>query len=238
MELFIAGMVISLVAWVVSCRHTIRFIRQVCEAPETIHDTMLPIGCAVFQLLVVYVLIWVWLQPTAVSETGPLAFVSVLLYPGIAPLELMKTWFSFEDFIRVPLVGSGVAFAISAMLLHNNLRGYAQWAWPTFALLTATATFVLIAEIRFHQKLASAAAKLAPDCLDTGSILNAIAIAGAEYQFNLHAAARKGHDLYAWSFRHGDFYKVPDDAKRNVGVPRGPIANFQSCHGFKSKTIP
>jgi hypothetical protein len=231
------GVIGSIIIWVMTGWEDFSFLRAIPNTSRSAR-VVLPFDAAVFQFLIFLLAIWSWLQPATLSEVGAFIWLSVLFFPLAAPLVIGSILHGFGEFIDIPILSGGITFAVSAFALSKYLRGWAQWVWPTLSLIAATSTFLLIADMRFDSLLEVAAQRLSPDCLDTGSIRHALAIQGAEYQFNLYAAARKGAGLYAWSFRTRDFYKVPESAMRNVRAPRGPIASFPSCYADKKVPNP
>lgn len=146
------------------------------------------------------------------SLNGPL----LLLLPVVAPFFVVSVWSKFYSFLAIP---SLVALLITTAVIFTWLRfatGRGRAFWPTVAITTFLVTLLVAGEIQFYRDVRSASGKYEPDCLDAGSFIAAVQGGSPEFQFDLHAAFHKGPDMYAWSFRQRDFYKLPETIGQNV----------------------
>lgn len=198
-------------------------------------ETRLSFGSATLKLLVATLVGYAVLLPTQVSEAGPFAIFGILGWPILAPYAFANALQTFPDILLVPAAIASVFGLVVAFYAMKQERRAWRLFWPALSVIAWLIAFLSVAQVLFNINLQRAAFKLAPDCLDAGSIIHALAISGAEYQWHLHAGARKGDALYGWSFRQLDFYRIPDAAVSNVGSPRGAIGQFPSCYDVKPK---
>lgn len=172
---------------------------------------------AILQFLVVsYLLHAIFLSRASL----PAFLLGALFWPVFAPGALLWAYSTYFAFLGVPLLVSALA-AIVAGFLHYRFLGRARNFWPTTSVIVGFLSFLVAGEFQFHSRLENAAASLPPVCVTSDSFLNSMRHAGADFQFHLHAEAIKAGDLYAWSFRENDFYKVPDSARGNVRTHPG-----------------
>jgi hypothetical protein len=170
----------------------------------------------------------------ALTSRGGASFGDWLLVASVWPLFIpmlgLYVWSKFFSFLALPLLGAIISAAITTLLWRRFLTGRWRAIWPIVAVLTFSITIIGLCQLQFDRDLASSAARLAPDCLDQKSFLEAVRLAGRQ-NFGLHASAAKGDDAYGWSFRSRDFYKLPPNVKKNVFPHRGSrtVAPYRSC---------
>ncbi len=85
-------------------------------------------------------------------------------------------WSQFYGFLVLPLLG---AFAVSATATLAWIKLAAdRWRtlWMSIAVFSFSATILALCQIQFHRDVVSAAKRLAPDCLDSRSFLDAFAV--------------------------------------------------------------
>jgi hypothetical protein len=79
----------------------------------------------------------------------------------------------------------------------------------------------------FRQSLLAAAHEIKADCVDAGTILEALIITQQEFASAPHARARRGEANFTWSFSELDLVAT------EPGVPWGPpmrgLAPYASC---------
>lgn len=156
--------------------------------------------------------------------------ITALLPVGL-PLFGLFAWSKFYGFLAWPLLCATLVSATAVAVWTSRLTGRPRLLWPTVLVVSFFATFVAVGEFRFHRDVRSAAERLSPDCLDAGSLLDALASGVGHGRFSLHAAARKGSETFGWSFRKRDFYKVPETVDRNVRSARSRwfVSRYPSC---------
>lgn len=150
------------------------------------------------------------------DQLGTPAVIAVLGWPVTGPYRLALGALELPWSVGLPAaLGLGAAIAVGA--LSAGYGRLVAMLCPAAATIAFFAAFIVAGEVRFHLALRSAAARLAPDCLDAGSWRHSIAIAGQHPQPHLHAGARKGADRYGWSHRANRFYRIPEQAYASVG---------------------
>lgn len=204
---------VSLAIWFVifsDLFHKINEIRNGRASPQTMLASR---GGMALQVVVVFVLSMALVRRD--NSVGGL-LLNVLLLPVFAPFAVVSVWSKFFSFLAIP---SLVALLITSAAIFTWLRFVAGWGrafWPTVAVTTLLVTLLIAGEIQFYRDVRLAAGKYEPDCLDAGSFMAAVLGGSPEFQFDLHAAFHKGADMYAWSFRQRDFYKLPETIVQNV----------------------
>jgi hypothetical protein len=147
-------------------------------------------------------------------------FIAIPWYLNI----ISKYWLLFETPVIAGIVAASTLLVVLAMLFR-------QRAWY-FAPALATATLcaiTLIAAMRTSTNAQAAGiASLQPDCSFPGDFLRSLRIAGLEFQFDYHMLALKQGTAYGWSFSSMDFYRIPENAIKNLN--RSELA-FQQCYG-------
>ncbi len=139
----------------------------------------------------------------------------ILLLTLTAPLLLEIVKFSV---FGLPLVFGAAAMPLVAGIYWTTMPGWLRNFWPTVAVLTFFAMFMVTGEWQLRSRLVKAGAELNPECMDAASFLQSIKNGTWGNGFSLHAAARKAGKLYAWSYRKNSFYVVPESAVGNVRV--------------------
>jgi hypothetical protein len=147
-------------------------------------------------------------------------------WPLYAPFFAMWAWATFYSSLTLPLLAGLSTSAALAWTLITRTTGWIHLIWPTAAVAVFSVVFLAAGQLQFHHDVRSAAEALGAKCLEAGSFRDAVS-AGLNFQrSSLYAAARNAEDIYGWSFRKRDFYKVPEDAKRYVRSHRSP--SFES----------
>jgi hypothetical protein len=167
-------------------------------------------------LLVSYLLFALFLARRPVPEI----LLGAVLWPTVAPGYTLWASSKYFAFLCVPLLTMAVT-AVLAGFLHHRFLGRWRNFWPTASVIVGFLSFLVAGELHFHSRLKQAAVSLPPVCVTSDSFLNSMRHAGADFQFDLHAEAIKAGDLYAWSFRTNNFYKVPDGARGNARTHPG-----------------
>jgi hypothetical protein len=152
-----------------------------------------------------------------------------LFATAIVPVNVL--WLSgllsrYYSFLSVPL-SSAILLSLAAAAAWARLSGKLRLLWPTVLVSVFAITFVIAGKIQFDHDVRSATEKLSPDCLDTGFFVDS----PLRTPFSLHAAALKDGDVYGWSFRERDFYKLPRSVVPNVDLPKahGHTSDYPSC---------
>lgn len=151
----------------------------------------------------------------------------VLGWPLFLPLGGADIWSRHSSFLSLPLFAATLASLVATQVWIYRAADRWRPLWPTVFIISFTVAILALCSMRFHHDILSAIERLEPDCIDTGSFLDAI----EQRRFTLHTRALKGDSVYGWSFRQRDFYELPVTVFGNVGVRRGagPVDALPSC---------
>lgn len=194
-------------------------------------------GCATLQMILGTFFVAAALLTTMFREAGFFALFALMGWPVLSLFAFARAVTAHQDFFWLPVTLASVAALISGLWCWRMFAFHWFALSPAVCIAVFTGIFLLVGQVKFCHALTSSVARLSPDCADAASFISALSNAGAEYQFNLHAAARKGDALYAWSFRANDFYEVPERVKQNVSAPRGAIGAYISCLDLKRQSV-
>jgi hypothetical protein len=206
-------------------------VRRLSKSTESF---VAAVGFTCFQLVVVF---WSIVICTHLLSGRPLAddlLVSVFLSPVVVPATALRAWNTFYSFLSVPLfVSLGIAVGATLVWIKFASRRLRQF-WPGIALAFFLVTGLAAGQVQYQRDVTAAAKRLSPECLDGGSFVDAIA---GHNRFRLHARAVKVDEIYAWSFRERDFYRLPKGIDRNVSLKRAPLlSKHPSCWPAKVST--
>lgn len=142
---------------------------------------------------------------------GGFAFPPLLfLLPGY--------YFKYWGFVWLPFL-AGLSCAVVAGILVHRAEPLESLSWKllvaNFAFLFF---FVLSAEVRTSQLMSAAVDAANADCFDSRFFSSSVAIAGEEFQFDVHAVYRKDGDVFIWSYRDTAFFRVPETIYRNLDL--------------------
>jgi hypothetical protein len=135
----------------------------------------------------------------------------VLAWPLVAPILPLWVLGRWGHIIGLPLLVAIIVSVLSAI----RLRSIGTF-WPSICSTIFVLAFIAVAEAQLYILTSRAADRLLPECLVQRSFLHSLKISGADIQFDLHSTAIKNGKMYAWSYRLGDFYLVPDSVIKNV----------------------
>lgn len=155
-----------------------------------------------------------------------LALLALATLPGTADIFLVHFVSRFSDFLMYPLMG-----AIAVAALSGLVAGVFAKYWPAVAAWAFPLAFLVLGQIQFHRDIARASENFKPDCLSAGSFISSLsqALKGDPFQSNLHAEARKAGEIYGWSFKARDFYKLPESTRGNVSASSSFSLTYPSC---------
>jgi hypothetical protein len=179
------------------------------------------IHLAVLQINLVLLAVEAALVP---SQRGTGLFV----FPFVAiPRYLViisKYWLLFETPVILGSVCAGALLVALAILFRQRSWYFA----PALATVTLCSATLIAADQTSKREQAARIATLQPDCSFPGDFLRSLRIAGLEFQFNYHMLALKQGTAYGWSFSSMDFYRIPENAIKNLN---GSELAFQQCYG-------
>lgn len=136
--------------------------------------------------------------------------------PIALPVFAAAAWSKFYGVLWLPLLSALLLSAAAVAAWMRYTTGRLRLLWPTALVSTASAAFLIVGEAQFHRDVRMAATALGAECLEAGTFHDAIATAMSFQSPPFHAAARKGDDLFGWSFKERAFYKVTGDAGRST----------------------
>lgn len=164
------------------------------------------------------------------AEVPPGALLTALIaWPVVAPLLAIVSITHFPSFLLLP-VSSGVAASIAAAAAFKRY-GSSRIAglWPTVCVVSFGLTALAAGELVFRQALFAAAHKIKADCVDAGTILEALIITQQEFASGPHARARRGDANFIWSFSEMDLVAAEPGAPWMPPMRR--FAAYPSCSG-------
>jgi hypothetical protein len=159
------------------------------------------------------------------------ALAVVFVFPIAGPVLGLWAYSSYTGFLSLPLlvaVGIGTA---SAFVAHHFLQGRLRVFVPTVGVIALTSAFFLACHLSFERDVMAASVKLQPDCLDRRPFPRILLKGYGRWTPKLRVRAQKGPDVYGWSFRTRDFYKLGDNVQNNFPRPYDsePLPPFRSC---------
>jgi hypothetical protein len=189
-------------------------------------------GCVVGQILIVSVgSVFATFGISADTSWLHVAFTA-LVWPVIWPFLLVQGFAYHSGFLALPV---GIAFAVSVAIASAAAIVVAspvvRRIWPTLAVIAFFGSFIFVSSSSFYSNIRRAAEELAPDCITVGSFVNSLAIAGREFQFDLHAYAEKSGVRYAWSYRTLGFYPLPNSVQNSYAKAGAWLSlPYPKCH--------
>jgi hypothetical protein len=179
------------------------------------------IQLAVLQVNLVLLAVEAVLIPSQLG-TGLFLFPFVAIPRYLALIS--KYWLLFET----PLTAAVISAAALLVVLVILFRQRSWYFAPALATVTLCAVTLVAADQTSKREQAAKIATLQPDCSFPGDFLRSLKIAGLEFQFDYHMLALKQGTAYGWSFSNMDFYRIPENAIKNLN---GSELAFQQCYG-------
>ena len=153
----------------------------------------------------------------AILKSDPTQLLAILSPPAGMLLIGKRLW-QFIDFAWPLILIAAITFAGTSIVLRK-LWPYTK-TWHSILAFTASISmFLASAEARNYLLQQQEIKKLAFDCLSYRPFIASITKTGNEFQFEYHSAGRIGKDVYGWSYKKGEFYKVPLSVNGNLQLP-------------------
>jgi hypothetical protein len=138
--------------------------------------------------------------------------------PPLGLVVISKKLSKFSTFVWPLLLASTTVFVSVTIILFKFFPKIKTWH-ASIAMLAGITTFLAVGEIRARVLQMANIEKMNFDCVRFKSFTKSIAIAEEEFQFDYHTSGQIGKDVYGWSYKELNFYKVPASVSPNLDSP-------------------
>ena len=140
-------------------------------------------------------------------------FQSVLSWPLVFPFALFILAVKSYTDAAVPLLAAICLGGLIASYIRKHSKSYFLVILPTVFILAGSFGFLVVGEMSFQLRLKQSTQSFSPSCLSGGSFMEFFR--NANDDTHLNAKAQKDGELYGWSFRRNNFFKLPSQPERN-----------------------